>query len=99
MVICFSYNAHSNFFSTYMDSMGEAVYFISPNYETLTVGDFNAQEADFPVKDFCNMTVLSISLKNQHAIRILACKSTTNRQQIDISANKSTTQFSNFLCN
>ena len=57
--------------TTYMDSMGEAVYFIFPNYENLMVGDFNAQEAFFHVKDFCDMTVLSISLKNLHAIRIL----------------------------
>ena len=34
---------------------------ISPDYESLMVGDFNAQVADFPVKDFCDMAVLSIS--------------------------------------
>lgn len=61
---------------------------ISPDYESLMVGDFNAQVADFPVKDFCDMAVLSISLKNVHTIRILwiqnVCKSTfllTNRQR------------------
>lgn len=37
--------------------MSESLDLISPNYESLVVGDFNAQVADFSVKDFCDMTV------------------------------------------
>ena len=53
-VLCCSYYPHSNFIETHMDSIGKVIDSLSARYENfILIGDFNAEEPDTTIKDFC----------------------------------------------
>ena len=55
-VIGFSYNPHVSSIYHHTDSMGIAIDFLSTSYENfLLVGDYNAEESNNSVKDFCDV--------------------------------------------
>ena len=56
LVLCCYYNPHNNFIETHMDSFGKVIDLLSTRYENfILIGDFNADESDNTIKDFCNI--------------------------------------------
>ena len=55
-VLCCSYNPHNNFIETHMESIGKVLDSRSARYENfILIGDFNAEESDTTIKDFCDI--------------------------------------------
>ena len=55
-VLCCSNNPHSNFIETHMDSIGKVLDSLSARYKNfILIGDFNAEESDATIKDFCDI--------------------------------------------
>ena len=56
MVLICSYNPHSNFIETHMDSIEKVIDSLSARYENfIIIVDFHAEESDTTVKDFCDI--------------------------------------------
>ena len=54
-VLCCSYSPHTNFIETDMDSIGKVIDSLFARYENfILVCDFNTEESDTTVKDFCD---------------------------------------------
>ena len=56
MVLICSYNPHSNFIQTHMDSIEKVIDSLSARYENfIIIVDFHAEESDTTIKDFCGI--------------------------------------------
>ena len=71
-VLCCSYNPHSNFIDTHMDSTGKVIDSLSARFENfILIGDFNAEESDTTVKDFCDIYGFKNLIKDATCLKIL----------------------------
>ena len=70
-VLCCSYNPHSNFIETHMDTIGKVINSLSARYENFVlISDFNAEESDTSIKDFCNIYSFTNLIKDAIGIEV-----------------------------
>ena len=73
-VLCCSYNPHNNFIETHMESIGKVLDSLSARYENfILIGDFNAEESDTTIKDFCDIYCFKDLIKDATCFKHSKC--------------------------
>ena len=86
-----SYNANNSIICDHLRSLGKSLDTLLINYDKVfLMGDFNAEEANIHIKDFCNL------YKLKKLIKVPACfKNPHNPKTIDLMLTNSVRSFQN----